>query len=122
MVVAYSHITREDRKGDYDDEKKHRKTDKKNLERDLVGRLLPIRALDHVDHIVKKGLPRIHRDPERPNFPRENPGPARDPAPVPAGLAYHRRRFPGYRRFVDQGRPLDDIAVPGDDVPLTRPE
>ena len=40
-----------------------REPDEQDVERDLVGRLLPLGALDQRDHAVEERLARVGRDP-----------------------------------------------------------
>ena len=50
--------------------------------------------------------------------PRKDARAACDGAPVPLCLPYDRGRFAGHGRLVDEGHPLDDLAVPGYRVPV----
>ena len=86
-----------------------------DVERDLVGRLLPARALDEGDHPVDEALAGLGRDLDD-DAVREHLGAAGDRAPVAAGLADDRRGLAGDRRLVDAGHALDDVAVAGDDL------
>ena len=92
-----------------------RQAGEQDAERDLVGRLLALRALDQRDHAVEEGLARIggdaHLDPVG-----DDRGAAGDGAAIAAALANDRRRFAGDRGLVDRGDALDHFAVAGNDV------
>ena len=85
-----------------------------DVERDLVRRLLPLGALDQLDHAVDEGraLRRgdAHADPVGQHL-----GAAGDRRAVAAGFADHGRGFAGDRGLVDRGDALDHLAV-GRDV------
>ena len=85
------------------------------VERDLVRRLLALRALDEGDHPVEERLAGVGRDLDDDPV-GEDPGAARDGAPVAAGLADDRSGLAGDGGLVDRGDALDDLAVGGDDV------
>ena len=89
--------------------------DEQDVERDLVRRLLPLRALDQRDHPVEERVPARRGDaddqPVGDHLRAAGHGRA-----VAAGLADDRRGFAGDRRLVDRGDALDHLAVAGDDV------
>ncbi len=86
-----------------------------DVQRDLVGRLLPVRALDQGDHPVDEALPGLLRD--RDDDPvGEHLGAAGDGAAIAAGLPDHRGRLAGDGGLVHAGDALHHVAVAGDDV------
>ncbi len=98
--------------GQHEDDGQRREQD---VQRDLVRRLLPLRALDQRDHPVDEGLARLggdlHHDPVG-----QHPGAAGDRRPVAAGLPDDRGGLAGDRRLVHRGDALDHVAVAGDDL------
>ena len=98
--------------GDGEDED-DRQPDEQDVERDLVGRLLPVGPLDEGDHPVEERLARLRRDPHD-DAVGEDPGASGDGRAVAAGFADHRRRLAGDGRLVDRGDALDDVTVAGD--------
>ena len=86
------------------------------MQRDLVRRLLPRRALDERDHPIEERLAGIggdaHDDPVG-----EHLGAAGDRRAVAAALADDGRGLAGDGRLVDRGDALDDLAVAGDELP-----
>ena len=103
---------REGRDGDQEDD---RQPGEQDVERDLVRRLLPLRALDQGDHPVEERLAGVrgdaHDDPVGDDL-----GAAGDRRAVAAALADDRRRLAGDRRLVDGGDALDHLAVARDDL------
>src|SRR5262249_36623681 len=89
--------------------------DQEDIERDFVRRLLALGAFDQLDHAVQKRRPGRRRDADD-NAVGDDRGAAGDRRAVAAGLANDRRRFTGYRRFVDRGDTLDHVAITGNDV------
>ena len=73
-----------------DDEEDDREPGQQDVQRDLVGRLAALGALDQRDHAIQERLARLlgdlHHDPVA-----EHPCAAGDRRPVAAGLADHRR-------------------------------
>ena len=67
--------------------------------------------------MVEKGLAGIRRDHD-PYLAREDPGAARDGAPVPLCLPYDGGRLAGDGRLIDEGHPFDDLPVPRHRVPV----
>ena len=84
-----------------------------DVERDLVGCLLPAGALDQSDHPVDEALARVGGDLDD-DAVGEHLGPAGDRAAVAARLPDDRGRLAGDRRLVDAGHALDDVTVAGD--------
>ena len=88
---------------------------KQNFERDLVRRLAPLRAFDHRDHAVEKGLAGIHRaahdDPIR-----KHTRAAGHRRKITAGFPDHGSRFTGDRGLVDRRDAFDHFAVAGHEV------
>ncbi len=78
-----------------------------DIERDLVGGLLPLRALDQRDHPVQERLAGVGRDLDDDPV-GQHLGAAGDRAPVSAGFADHRRALAGDRGLVDRGDAHDD--------------
>ena len=105
----------EARDGDDREEEDERQAGEQDVERDLVRRLLPLRALDQGDHAVEEGRARLggdaHLDPVG-----EHLRAAGDRRAVAAAFADDRRGLAGDRRFVDRGDALDDLAVGRDEV------
>ena len=99
--------------GQHEDDGQRREQD---VQRDLVRRLLPGRALDQGDHPVDEGLTRLggdlHHDPVGQHL-----GAAGHRGPVTAGFADDRGRLAGDGRLVHRGDALDHVAVTGDDLP-----
>ena len=100
--------------GDGEDED-DRHAGEQNVERDLVRRLLPLRALDESDHPVEERRAGCrgdaHLDPVGDHLRS-----AGDRRTVAAALADHRRRLAGDRRLVDRGDAVDHLAVARDEV------
>ena len=98
--------------GQQEDDRQARQQD---VERDLVRRLLPARALDQRDHAVEEGLAGIrgdaHDDPVGEHARAAGHGGA-----VAAALADHRRGLARDRRLIHRGDALDDIAVAGNQL------
>ena len=92
-----------------------RQAGEQDVERDLVRRLLPLRALDQADHAVEEGRARRRGDPDLDPV-GEHLRAAGDGRAVAAGLADHRRGLAGDRRLVDRGDALDHLAVGRDEV------
>ena len=92
-----------------------RQAGEQDVERDLVRRLAPLRALDERDHAVEERLAGLLGDPDHEPV-REQPGAAGDGRAIAAGLADDRRRLAGDRRLVDRADPFDDLAVGGNDL------
>ena len=84
-----------------------------DVQRDLVGRLLPVGALDERDHPVDEALAGLLGDLDD-DAVRQHRGAAGDRGPVAAGLADDRCRFAGDRRLVHRGNAFHDVAVAGD--------
>ena len=105
-------IRQQRRAGEQEDQRELRQQDG---QRDLVRRLLPLRAFDHRDHAVEEALAGIARDAHDEPV-RQHARAAGDRAAVAAGFADHRRRFAGDGAFVDRGRAFDDLAVAGNEV------
>ena len=85
------------------------------FERDLVGRLLALGALDHRDHAVEEGLAGVGGDAHDQPV-GEHARAAGDGAAVAAALADDRRALAGDGALVDRGHAFDDLAVAGDEV------
>ena len=98
--------------GEQEDDREARQQD---VERDLVRRLLPLRALHQRDHPVDEGLARLRRD-LHDDAVGQHLRSAGDGAAVAAGLADHRRGLARDRGLVDRRHALDDLAVAGDDL------
>ena len=90
-----------------------REPGEQDVERDLVGRLLPRRALDQGDHPVDERLARAGGDAHH-DLVRQHAGAAGDRRAVATRLPDHRGRLAGDRRLVDAGDALDDLAVARD--------
>ncbi len=107
-----------DRHGGEDEDDRH--AGEQDVERDLVRRLLPHRALDQRDHAVEEGRALRRGDPHLEPV-RGDARAAGDRRAVAAALADHRRRFAGDRRFVDRGDAFDHLAVARDQSRRPRP-
>ncbi len=79
-------------------------------ERDLVRRLLPLRAFDERDHAVEERLARIRADCVH-DAVGEHARAAGDRRAVAAGFADDGRGLAGDRRLVDRRGAFDDLAV-----------
>ena len=108
-------VGRERLEGHDGEQEDDRQRGEQDVQRDLVGRLLPRRALDEGDHPVDEGLAGLGRDPHD-DAVREHLGAAGDRGAVAAGLADDRRGLAGDGRLVHAGDALDDVAVAGDDL------
>ena len=96
--------------GDDGEQEDDRQPGEQDVERDLVRRLLPLRALDERDHPVEEALARLRRHPDD-DLVGEDARAAGDGGAVAARLADHRRRLARDRRLVDARDPLDHLAV-----------
>ncbi len=101
---------RGDRQQEHDGQRREQ-----DVERDLVRRLLPGRALDQVDHAVDERLAGLRRDLDD-DAVGEHLRTAGDGTAVTAGLADDGGGLAGDRRLVDARDALDDVTVAGDDV------
>ena len=90
-----------------------------DVQRDLVRRLLPLRAFHQRDHAIEKRLARIRRDLDLDPV-GEHLGAAGHGAAVAARFADHRRALAGDGRFVHAGDALDHFAVAGNHVARLR--
>ena len=81
-----------------------------DIQRDLVRRLLPLRAFHQRDHAVEERFAGIRRDADL-DLVGENSRAAGDGAAVAARFADHRRAFAGDDGFVDGGDAFDHFAV-----------
>lgn len=86
-----------------------------DVQRDLVGRLLPGGALDQVDHPVDEGLTGLGGDLDD-DAVGEHLRTTGDGRAVAARLPDDRCRLPRDGGLVDAGDALDDVTVAGDDV------
>jgi hypothetical protein len=103
-------LQRDDNQQEY--ERQRRKQDR---EGDLIGRLLARRALDEADHVIEESFARIRRDADE-EVVGKHARTARDGAPVTARLPDDRRGFSGDRGFIHRRRPLDNLAVAGNEL------
>ncbi len=101
------------RDDDHEDQGQRREQD---VERDLVGRLAPLGALDERDHAIEERLARLLGD-FHDDLIRGHARAAGDRAAVAAGLADHGRGLARDRRLVDRRDALDHGAVAGDQLP-----
>ena len=86
-----------------------------DVQRDLIRRLLALRALHQRDHAVEERLARVGGDLDL-DLIRQDAGAARYRAAVAAGFANDRRAFSGDHRFVHGGHALDHFAVSGNQI------
>jgi hypothetical protein len=103
----------EGHQGHADDQEDDRQGREQDGQRDFVGRLLPLGALDQADHPVEKAVAWIGGDFDF-DFIGKHPRSARDRTAVAARLANDRSRFARNGRFIDGGRAFDDFTVAGD--------
>ncbi len=108
-------VDREGLEGDDGEQEDDGEGRQEDVQGDLVGRLLPGRALDQSDHPVDEGLAGLGGDLDD-DAVGEHLRTAGDGAAVTAGLPDDRGRFAGDRGLVDAGDALDDISVPRNDV------
>ena len=105
-------VARDGRRGEHEDDGQ---PDQQDVERDLVGRLLALGALDQPDHAIEEGgagrRGDAHADPVGQHLRAAGHRRA-----VAAGLADDRRGLAGDGRLVDRGDALDHLAVGGDEV------
>ena len=92
-----------------------RQAGEQDVERDLVRRLLALRAFDQRDHAVEEGRARRRRDRHLDPV-GDHRRAAGDRRAVAAALADDGRGFAGDRRFVDRGDAFDDVAVARDEI------
>ena len=106
-------VAGEARDGGDRDHEDDRQAGEQNVQRDLVRRLLTLRAFHQRDHAVEEGgtLGRgnAHLDPVG-----QHARAAGDGRPIAAALADHRGGFTGDRRFIDRGDAFDHLAVARD--------
>ncbi|MGY4415490.1 hypothetical protein ACVWW4_007226 [Bradyrhizobium sp. LB7.1] len=86
-----------------------------DVERDLVWRLLPLGALDQLDHAVDEGRTLSCRDPHADPV-GQHLRAASHRRPVAAGFTDDRRGFAGDRGLVDGGDALDHLAIGGNGI------
>ena len=86
-----------------------------DVERDLVRRLLALRALDHRDHAIEEGLAGIGGDADDEPV-GEHARAGDDGAPIAAALADDRRALAGDRASLTDATPSTNLAVAGDVV------
>ena len=98
------------RDGEHEDDRQRRQQD---VQRDLVGRLLPVGALDERDHPVDEALARLLGDLDD-DAVRQHGGAAGDRGAVAAGLADDGCGLAGDRRLIHRGNAFHDVAVAGD--------
>ncbi len=98
------------RDGEHEDDRQRRQQD---VQRDLVGRLLPVGALDEGDHPVDEALARLLGDLDD-DAVGQHGGAAGDRGAVAAGLADDGCGLAGDRRLIHRRNAFHDIAVTGD--------
>ncbi len=98
-----------------DQHENDRQAGEQDAERDFVGRLLALRALDQRDHAVEEGLARVGGDAHL-DVVGDDRGAAGNGAPVAAAFANDRGGLAGDRGLVDRGDTFDHFAVAGNDV------
>ena len=108
-------VDREGLQGDDRHQEDDGQAGQQDVQRDLVGCLLPLGAFDERDHPVQERLTRIgghpHLDPVR-----QHAGAARHRRAVTARLADDRGRLAGDCRLVDRRDALEDLAVGRDEL------
>ena len=87
----------------------------KDVQRDLVRRLLALGALDQRDHAVEEGRALRRGDAHLQPI-GDDERAAGDRRAIAARLTDDRRRFAGDRRFIDRGHALDHFAVGGNEI------
>ena len=92
-----------------------RQGDQQDRQRDFVWGLTALRAFNHSDHPVEEGFARVDAAADHQPV-REDPGAAGDRGEIAAGLADHRRGFPGDGAFIYRSAAFDHFAVAGDNV------
>ena len=103
---------RNGRNREHEDE---RQTGEKDVERDFVRRLLPLRPFDERNHAVEEGRSRRSRNADLDPV-GKNAGAAGHGRAIAATLADHGRGLAGDRRFVDRGDAIDNIPIARDEV------
>ncbi|MNL10623.1 hypothetical protein D3C87_1314300 [compost metagenome] len=102
--------------GHHDQQEDQGQADQQDIERHFVRSFLPFGAFDQSNHAVQRRLAGIggdlHQQPVR-----HQPCVAGNGRTVATGLANHRRRFTGNRRFVDRRDAFDHLTVTGDHLP-----
>ena len=100
---------------DHRQQEDQRQAGDQDVQRDLVRRLLPLRAFDQRDHAVEERFAGIRSDPDL-DLIRQNPRAAGDGAAVAARFANHRRALAGDHGLIHGGDAFDDLAVARDQV------
>ncbi len=104
---------RQQRDADEQEDDRHR--GQQNVERDFVGRLLPLGAFDQRNHAVQKRFAGIGGDAHHEPI-GEHARAAGDAAAVAAAFADDRGAFAGDGAFVDRGDAFDHFAVAGNQI------
>ena len=90
-----------------------------DIQRDLVGRLLTLRAFHQRNHAVEEGFAGIRGDPDL-DLIGQDPRAACHRAAVAAGFADDWRAFACDHRFIHPGDAFDDFAVAREsDLPVS---
>ena len=108
-------VSREARDGDRGEHENQRHAGEQDIERDLVRRLLALRALDQADHLVDESRAGRSRDADLDPV-GQHLGAAGHRRAISAGFADHRRGLAGDRRLVDRGHAFDDFTIGGNNV------
>ena len=87
----------------------------KNIQRDLIGRLLPRSAFDQLNHAIKERFAGIRGDADF-DFIGEHARAAGDRRAIAARFADNRSGFAGDCRFIHRSDAFDDFAVAGDEL------
>ena len=111
VVPAYSPERPERHRRHQEDDRQAGEQDRQG---DLVGRSLPLGALDEGDHPVEEGLARVGRDADHDAVADERRPTGHGAPDVGARLLEDGRRLAGDRGLVDEPDPFDDVAVTGD--------
>ena len=108
-------VLREGRERDDRQQEDQRKPGDHDVQRDFIGRFLPLRAFDESDHAVEERFAGVRSDLNL-DVIREHFGAAGDRTAIAAGFANDRRAFARDDRFIDAGDAFDDIAIAGNHV------
>ena len=100
---------------DHREQEDQRQARDQDVQRNLIRRLLALRALHQGDHAVEERLAGVGRDLDL-DLIRQDARAARNRAAVAAGFANDRRAFSGDHRFVHGRHALDHLSVSGNEV------
>src|SRR5213079_1124080 len=93
----------------------HGKPGQQDVQRNFVGRLLPLGAFYQGDHAIQEGLSGIGGDFDS-DLVGEASGASSYSRTVPSRFTNHRSRFAGDGRFIYRGYALDNLTITGNQL------